>query len=39
VHYKLGVSGVWYGLTLGLMAASILLFVRFQVMSRKFGRI
>jgi MATE family multidrug resistance protein len=39
VHYKMGVSGVWYGLTLGLMTASILLFVRFQRMSRKFKQI
>ncbi|GAB3904793.1 MATE family efflux transporter [Mucilaginibacter boryungensis] len=39
IHYKMGVSGVWYGLTLGLMAASILLFVRFQRMSRKFSNI
>jgi len=25
-----GVNGIWYGLTLGLLAASILLFIRFQ---------
>jgi len=26
----LGVNGIWYGLTLGLLSASILLFLRFQ---------
>jgi len=35
IHYKMGVSGVWYGLTLGLMVASLLLFIRFQRMSKK----
>jgi MATE family multidrug resistance protein len=35
-HYHMGVNGVWYGLTLGLMVASLLLFVRFQIMSKKF---
>ena len=27
---NLGVNGIWYGLTLGLLSASILLFLRFQ---------
>jgi len=31
----LGVKGVWYGLVLGLMASSILLFLRFQYVSKK----
>jgi MATE family multidrug resistance protein len=35
IHYKMGVAGVWYGLTLGLIASSILLFVRFQKMSKR----
>src|ERR1700744_6317380 len=32
---KLGVVGVWYGLTLGLMASAMMLFFRFQIISRK----
>lgn len=35
IHYHMGVNGVWYGLVLGLMAASLLLFVRFQMISKK----
>ncbi|MBS1524710.1 MAG: MATE family efflux transporter [Bacteroidetes bacterium] len=35
IRFGLGVTGVWYGLVLGLMTASLLLFVRFQVISRK----
>jgi MATE family multidrug resistance protein len=31
----LGVKGVWYGLVLGLMTSSILLFFRFQFISKK----
>lgn len=31
---NLGVKGVWYGLVLGLMASSILLFFRFQYISK-----
>lgn len=29
-HFHLGVNGIWYGLTFGLLTASILLFLRFQ---------
>ncbi|MBC7417363.1 MAG: MATE family efflux transporter [Pedobacter sp.] len=29
-HFNLGVNGIWYGLTFGLLTASILLFLRFQ---------
>lgn len=29
-HFGLGVNGIWYGLTFGLLTASILLFLRFQ---------
>ena len=35
LQLHLGVKGVWYGLVLGLMASSILLFFRFQFISRK----
>jgi MATE family multidrug resistance protein len=35
VTFHMGVSGVWYGLVLGLLTASILLFIRFQLISRK----
>jgi len=34
VHLNLGVIGVWYGLVLGLMASSIMLFLRFQKISK-----
>jgi MATE family multidrug resistance protein len=34
VHFKIGVMGVWYGLVLGLMASSIMLFLRFQKISK-----
>ncbi|MDQ7948991.1 MAG: MATE family efflux transporter [Pedobacter sp.] len=30
IYLKIGVTGIWYGLTFGLLAASILLFFRFQ---------
>jgi MATE family multidrug resistance protein len=33
-HFGLGVKGIWYGLTFGLLTASILLFVRFQQRTR-----
>ena len=29
-YFNLGVNGIWYGLTFGLLTASILLFIRFQ---------
>jgi multidrug resistance protein, MATE family len=34
ITYHMGVNGVWYGLVLGLMSASILLFIRFNSKSR-----
>lgn len=34
IHFNLGVMGVWYGLVLGLMASSIMLFLRFQKISK-----
>ena len=33
-HFGLGVKGIWYGLTFGLLTASILLFIRFQQRTR-----
>jgi MATE family multidrug resistance protein len=35
IKLNMGVEGVWYGLVLGLLTASILLFIRFQLISRK----
>jgi MATE family multidrug resistance protein len=35
MNLNLGVYGIWYGLTIGLLTASILLFVRFQNKTRK----
>jgi MATE family multidrug resistance protein len=34
IQYDLGVDGIWYGLTTGLLTASILLFLRFQQRTR-----
>lgn len=34
-HFGFGVKGIWYGLTLGLLASSILLFIRFQNRTKK----
>jgi MATE family multidrug resistance protein len=38
IRYNMGVNGVWYGLVLGLMVASMLLFIRFQMISRRLNR-
>lgn len=35
IYLKMGVTGVWYGLVMGLLTSSLLLFIRFQVISRK----
>ncbi|TWR31276.1 MATE family efflux transporter [Mucilaginibacter pallidiroseus] len=35
IVYNFGVMGVWFGLVSGLMAASVMLFVRFQIISKK----
>jgi MATE family multidrug resistance protein len=35
IKLGLGASGIWYGLTLGLMAASLLLYFRFNYFSKK----
>jgi MATE family multidrug resistance protein len=37
-HFGLGVNGIWYGLTFGLLTASILLFLRFQNKTRALKR-
>jgi MATE family multidrug resistance protein len=34
IHLNMGVTGVWYGLVLGLFTASILLFIRFNIISK-----
>lgn len=36
IQFKMGAIGIWYGLTLGLMVASLLLFIRFQAISKKY---
>jgi len=38
LQMHLGVKGVWYGLVLGLMVSSILLFFRFQYISKSRDR-
>jgi MATE family multidrug resistance protein len=38
IKLNLGVNGVWYGLTLGLATASVLLFIRFNFISKKHRR-
>jgi len=35
VYFDWGVSGVWYGLTLGLFASALLLYIRFKVISHQ----
>lgn len=35
IPLHMGVKGIWYGLTLGLMTSAILLFFRFQFISKK----
>ncbi len=34
IYLNLGVNGIWYGLTIGLLTASVLLFFRFQQRTR-----
>jgi MATE family multidrug resistance protein len=36
LYLKMGVTGVWYGLVLGLMVSAGLLFLRFQFISKKY---
>jgi len=38
ITLKIGVNGIWYGLTLGLLTASLLLFLRFQNKTRALVR-
>lgn len=36
IHFNIGLRGIWYGLTLGLLTSSVLLYLRFRyVMNRK----
>jgi MATE family multidrug resistance protein len=34
IHLNWGVTGVWYGLTFGLMVSAILLYIRFRIISK-----
>lgn len=34
IHLELGINGIWYGLTIALLTASLLLFLRFQSHTR-----
>jgi MATE family multidrug resistance protein len=34
IHLNWGITGVWYGLVLGLMVSAILLYVRFRIISK-----
>lgn len=34
IYLNMGVNGIWYGLTTGLLTASVLLFIRFQKRTR-----
>ncbi|OUL61999.1 MATE family efflux transporter [Flavobacterium sp. AJR] len=39
MHFNLGVNGIWYGLTLGLLTSSVLLYLRFRyVMNKVLGK-
>jgi MATE family multidrug resistance protein len=35
IRFNLGVYGIWYGLLVGLLSAALLLFLRFNVISKK----
>ena len=35
IELQIGVKGIWYGLTLGLLTSSVLLFLRYRYMIRK----
>jgi MATE family multidrug resistance protein len=39
ISLKMGVYGVWIGLTLGLLTASILLYYRFNVMNKRLAKV
>lgn len=38
IHADIGIKGVWYGLTLGLLTSSLLLFFRYRHIIKKTGR-
>ena len=35
IHFNAGVKGIWYGLTLGLLTSSTLLYLRFRYVMNK----
>lgn len=35
---EIGVNGIWLGLTLGLLVASLLLFIRFNLLTKKYNK-
>jgi MATE family multidrug resistance protein len=39
IYLQIGVTGIWYGLTVGLLVASVLLFFRFQNRTRLLAKI
>lgn len=38
IHWGIGVKGIWYGLTLGLLTSSILLYIRYKKVVGKLGK-
>lgn len=37
IRLGMGANGIWYGLTLGLLVSSVLMFIRFDKLSRRFA--
>ena len=37
ITFGMGANGIWYGLTLGLLVSSVLMFIRFDKLSRQFA--
>lgn len=37
IKLGMGANGIWYGLTLGLLVSSVLMFIRFDKLSRRFA--
>ncbi|ADY50789.1 MATE efflux family protein [Pseudopedobacter saltans DSM 12145] len=38
IVWGIGVNGIWLGLTLGLLVASLLLFIRFNLLTKKYNK-
>jgi MATE family multidrug resistance protein len=39
IYFNIGIQGIWYGLTLGLLSSSVLLYLRFKyVINLNLGR-